>query len=54
VILTVLVAAAVTWLADWLERPVNFWYVLGGLLIAGVVLHRLFCVRTAVDRWFFR
>lgn len=54
VIFTVLAAAAITWLADWADRPVNFWYVLGGLLVAGVAMHRLFCVRTAVDRWLFR
>ncbi len=54
VILTVLAAAVIAWVADWVERPVNFWYVLGGLLIAGVVAHRLFCVRTAVDRWLFQ
>lgn len=54
VILTVLAAGLITWIADWVDRPVNFWHVLGGLFVAGVILHRLFCVRTTVDRWLFR
>ena len=28
-----------------------FWLVLGALFLLGVALHRLFCVRTTVDRW---
>lgn len=54
VILTIAVAAVVTWVADWYQKPVNFWYVLAGLFVTGIVMHRLFCVRTAVDRWLFR
>ena len=54
VILTVLAAWLITAMADWLERPVNFWYVLGGLFVTGIAMHRLFCVRTTVDRLLFR
>ena len=53
VVLTVVAAALIKWTLDWLWRPVNFWYVLGGLFVAGVVLHRLFYVRTTVDRLLF-
>jgi hypothetical protein len=28
-----------------------FWLVLGALFLLGIALHRLFCVRTTVDRW---
>jgi hypothetical protein len=30
-----------------------FWQVLVVLFILGIILHRLFCVRTTVDRWLF-
>lgn len=30
-----------------------FWLVLCALFLAGVALHRLFCVQTTVDRWLF-
>ena len=53
VVLTIVVAALIKWLLDWVWRPVNFWYVLGGLFLAGIVLHRLFCVRTTLDRLLF-
>jgi len=32
---------------------INFLVTLVGLLIAGVIAHRIFCVRTAVDRLLF-
>ena len=53
VVLTVIAAWLIKWLIDWAWKPVNFWYVLGGLFVAGIVLHRLFCVRTTVDRLLF-
>jgi uncharacterized membrane protein len=31
----------------------TFWKTLLGLFLLGVGLHRLFCVRTTVDRWIF-
>lgn len=31
----------------------NLWVVIGSLLLLGIVAHRLFCVRTTVDRWLF-
>jgi len=38
-------------LSRWLLA--GFWKVLLALLLLGVVAHRLFCVRTAVDGWLF-
>ena len=48
VVLTVLAAVCIAWVAEW---PV--WYVLGGLFAIGIVLHHLFCVRTTVDKIIF-
>lgn len=47
--LTVLAA----WLISWFFR-VNFWITLLVLLVLGVVAHRVFCVRTTVDKLLFR
>jgi fatty acid desaturase len=46
VVLTVLAAWGI---AEWRGWP--FWWVLLGLFVMGIVLHRLFCVRTTVDQW---
>ena len=55
VVLTVLAAALIKWILDWWRgEPMNFWYVLGGLFVAGIVAHRLFCVRATVDQLLFR
>ena len=47
--LTIVAAILITRVAGW-----SFVYVLVGLLVLGVALHRLFCVRTTVDRLLFR
>lgn len=44
-LLTILVA----WMVSFYFNLV-FWKVLLGLFIAGIVLHRLFCVRTTIDK----
>ncbi len=31
----------------------HFWIVLLGLFITGIILHRLFCVRTTIDKLLF-
>lgn len=31
----------------------NLWYTLGGLFLLGIVAHRMFCVRSGVDKMFF-
>ena len=36
-----------------LVTKVNIWIVLAVLFISGIILHRLFCVRTGVDRLLF-
>ena len=32
----------------------KFIVILAALFLAGIVMHRLFCVRTTVDKWLFR
>lgn len=48
-VLTLVAAILIARLAGW-----SFIYVLAGLLGLGVALHRIFCVRTTVDRLLFR
>jgi len=31
----------------------NVWYTLGGLFLIGIIIHRMFCVRTTVDKVLF-
>ena len=31
----------------------NFWYILLGLFVLGIIVHRAFCVRTTVDKLLF-
>jgi hypothetical protein len=31
----------------------RFIYVLGGLFLLGIILHRLFCVNTTINKWLF-
>ena len=46
---TVIIAALlVAWYFKW-----NVWYTLVGFFITGILVHRLFCVRTTVDKLLF-
>ena len=44
----IIVALLVAWYFKW-----NAWYTLVGFFISGVLVHRLFCVRTTVDKLLF-
>jgi len=48
VVLTLLSAYALAY-----TFRISFLYTSAGLFLAGIVLHRLFCVRTTVDKWLF-
>ena len=48
VAMTVVAAGLIAW-----GTKYPFWMVLVALFLLGIVLHRLFCVRTQVDRWLF-
>uniref|UniRef100_A0A6C0D3S9 Uncharacterized protein n=1 Tax=viral metagenome TaxID=1070528 RepID=A0A6C0D3S9_9ZZZZ len=47
---TILVALAIAYFTNNMK---SFPYILGGLFFLGIVLHRLFCVRTTVDKFLF-
>ena len=48
VIMTVIGALVISYFFKW-----NFIWTLLGLFLAGIILHRLFCVRTTVDKFLF-
>lgn len=48
VIMTILAAIFIAWISNY-----NFWLILGGLFVTGIILHHLFCVRTTVDKMLF-
>ena len=48
VVLTVMAA----WLISW-GFGAPFWWTLLGLFLSGIILHRLFCVRTTIDKILF-
>jgi hypothetical protein len=48
VMMTITGAFAFSWYMNY-----SFWYVLLILFISGIVLHRVFCVRTTVDKFLF-
>ena len=46
----------VTFLVAWLLAYVfhwNVWWSFLGLFLAGIIAHRMFCVRTTIDKWLF-
>lgn len=45
---TILVGLLLSW-----YFKLNIWITLGGLFLLGIVAHRLFCVRTTVDKLLF-
>jgi hypothetical protein len=48
VIMTIIGAFFISWIMRW-----NFIYTLIGLFILGIILHRLFCVKTTIDKLIF-
>ena len=50
-VLDVLVVMICAWIISHLSGY-PFWQVLGVLFLLGIIIHRLFCVPTTVDKWF--
>lgn len=48
VILTIICAISIAWLMNW-----NYIYTIIGLFLLGILLHKIFCVRTTVDKLLF-
>ena len=49
VLLTILAA----FIIHWFLPTYNFFRILLGLFITGIILHRIFCVRTTIDKLLF-
>ena len=47
-VMTIVGAFFIAWVTNW-----SYLYTLIGLFIAGIILHRLFCVKTTVDKIIF-
>jgi hypothetical protein len=50
-VLDVLVVMICAWIISHLSGY-PFWQVLGVLFLLGIIIHRIFCVPTTVDKWF--
>jgi hypothetical protein len=48
VVMTIIGALLISYTLD-----VLFWKTLGSLFVTGIILHRIFCVRTTVDKLLF-
>jgi hypothetical protein len=48
VIMTIIGAIIISWVTKW-----NYMYTMIGLFLLGIFLHRLFCVRTTIDKLLF-
>lgn len=54
VIMTFLGALLIYYLVNKIfEINISYWVYVSGLFISGIILHRLFCVRTTVDKLLF-
>jgi uncharacterized membrane protein len=51
-ILDVTVVVIFGYLISWFFK-LNLWYTLGGLFLLGIFAHRIFCVRTGLDKMLF-
>ena len=49
VLLTILAA----YLISVFNKKYSFWFILLALFVTGIILHRLFCVRTTIDKVLF-
>jgi hypothetical protein len=48
VAVTILAGFLLSWFFEW-----NIWYTLGGIFLLGIISHRIFCVRSTVDKLLF-
>ena len=48
VVFTILAGIFISRFFEW-----NLWYTLGGIFLLGIFFHRIFCVRTTVDKYLF-
>jgi len=48
IVMTIVGALFLAYMFRW-----NPWSTMAGVFLLGIVLHRVFCVRTTVDKWLF-
>jgi hypothetical protein len=53
VVLSVLVAVLIYYLLKYFNYKVKFCYILIFVFLLGIILHRVFCVRTTIDKLLF-
>lgn len=53
-VIDVLLTVFVCVLINYFYPKYRLIYILGGLFISGIILHRIFCVRTTVDKLLFK
>lgn len=53
VLASILVSALIYYLLVYFDYDVKFLYVLLFIFLLGIILHRLFCVRTTIDKILF-
>jgi len=53
VLLSILLAIAIYYLLKYLDYKVKFYYILIFVFLLGIILHRIFCVKTTIDKLLF-
>jgi len=53
VLLSILTAIIIYYLLKYFKYDIQFCYILTFIFLLGIVLHRLFCVRTTIDKLLF-
>ena len=53
VLLSILTAIIIYYILNYFEYDISFSYILTFIFLLGIVLHRLFCVRTTIDKLLF-
>ena len=52
-VVDVIATIVLAFLIHYFYPTYRFAYILLGLFLVGIVMHRLFCVRTTIDKWIF-
>ena len=47
-VVVIVIGYLISWFFKW-----NLWYTLGGIFLLGIFAHRIFCVRTGLDKMLF-
>ena len=53
VLATIVFASIIDYVFQFMNYNISFWNILISLFLLGIILHRLFCVRTTIDKLIF-